>query len=321
MMQWARLGGVVGLVALSALSACVDAPPVPPPPVAEDLPPPPVPPVPVPPQLSAASQALAAYYARLQADLLAQGLLRGDASPADAPFTDAMLARDFVRIALFDEYVEEGGDLRPQARISRLRRWEGPVRVSVEFGPTIPAAQQTRDRASVGAYVARLARLTGHSIRQTGAEVANFHVLFLNEEDRLALEPRLRALAPGIADASIRAVLNMPRSTYCLVVGFSEGDSPVYAQAIVIIRGEHPDLMRLACIHEEIAQGLGLVNDSPEARPTIFNDNEEFGLLTVHDEMLLKILYDPRLTPGMTAAEAAPIARQIAAELLGGEPV
>ena len=47
--------------------------------------------------------------------------------------------------------------------------------------------------------------------------------------------------------------------------------------AVAIVRGEHPDLMRLSCIHEELAQGLGLANDSPYARPSVFNDDEEFG--------------------------------------------
>jgi hypothetical protein len=87
-----------------------------------------------------------------------------------------------------------------------------------------------------------------------------------------------------------------------------------------LIRGEHPDLMRLACIHEELAQGLGLANDSPRARPSIFNDDEEFGLLTSHDELLLKMLYDGRLETGMAAAEAAPIARVIARELMNSGP-
>ncbi|WP_372802367.1 DUF2927 domain-containing protein, partial [Paracoccus seriniphilus] len=48
------------------------------------------------------------------------------------------------------------------------------------------------------------------------------------------------------------------------------------------------------------------------------NDDEEFALLTRHDELLLQILYDPRLRPGMTAAEATPIVRSIATELLDG---
>ena len=42
-------------------------------------------------------------------------------------------------------------------------------------------------------------------------------------------------------------------------------------------------------------------------------------LLTTQDELMLQMLYDPRLTPGMTAAEAAPIARVIAKELMAKE--
>ncbi len=68
-----------------------------------------------------------------------------------------------------------------------------------------------------------------------------------------------------------------------------------------------------------MSQGLGLSNDYPLARPSIFIDDEEFGFLTTHDELLLKMLYDKRLRPGMTEAEARPIVEQIAAELMGGD--
>ena len=54
-------------------------------------------------------------------------------------------------------------------------------------------------------------------------------------------------------------------------------------------------------------------------RPTIFNDDEEFALLTVQDEMMLKILYNPALRPGMTLQEARPIVERLASQLLGGE--
>ena len=63
---------------------------------------------------------------------------------------------------------------------------------------------------------------------------------------------------------------------------------------------------------------MGLANDSPAARPSVFNDDEEFALLTRHDELLLRMLYDPRLRPGMTEAEARPIITDIATELTGG---
>ena len=93
----------------------------------------------------------------------------------------------------------------------------------------------------------------------------------------------------------------------------------VPAETFAVIRAEHPDLLRLSCIHEEIAQGLGLANDSPTARPSIFNDDEEFALLTRQDELMLKMLYNPALRPGMTEAEARPIVESLAASLVGGD--
>jgi hypothetical protein len=267
--------------------------------------------------LSPESRALRRHYQRVQDDLLAQGLLRTDGGGPGARFTDTMLARNFVRIALFNEYLDTGGRLRAQDNVSRLRRWETPVRMAVKFGATIPPAQRRADRAAVGDYVARLARVSGLEMSIT-VQNPNFHVLFLNEDDRAGLPARLRRLFPGITETTLRAVTDLPRATFCLVLASSARGGPGYDRAVALIRGEHPDLMRLACIHEEIAQGLGLANDSPQARPSIFNDDEEFGLLTHHDELLLRILYDDRLRAGMTAAEAAPIARDIAREIMGG---
>jgi len=83
-------------------------------------------------------------------------------------------------------------------------------------------------------------------------------------------------------------------------------------------RAEPPDLLLFRFIHEEVSQGLGLANDSPSARPSIFNDDDEFALLTTHDEQLLSILYDPRLSPGMTAGQARETVRKIATEKVGG---
>ncbi|WP_369385330.1 hypothetical protein [Limimaricola cinnabarinus] len=68
------------------------------------------------PTRSAASQALSQHYARLQSDLVTQGLLRGDGGGPDTPFTDTMLARNFIRIALFDEYVPMAKPCAPRRR-------------------------------------------------------------------------------------------------------------------------------------------------------------------------------------------------------------
>lgn len=326
MQMGVKLRRVLGLMALTAcgftLSACVDNPadiPALVTPVAVVVPPPP-PPAPVAlvdPPRSTASQELSLYYRRLQNDLLAQDLMRGDGGGADTPFDADMLARNFMRIALFDEFAPGGGTQTAQPTPGVLRRWDQPIGMNIEFGPTVPTAQRVRDTASIGAYAARLSRLTNVPIRQNAIN-ANFTIMVLNEDDRAGFEGRLRSLIPGIEDASVRTFLALPRDLFCIVISVSRNNAPTYERAVVLIRGEHPDVMRLTCVHEELAQAMGLPNDSPQARPSIFNDDDEFGLLTTHDEMLLRMLYDPRLQPGMTVEQAAPIVRQIAAELVGG---
>ena len=107
--------------------------------------------------------------------------------------------------------------------------------------------------------------------------------------------------------------------TYWAGAAVAAGDNPNgYPAAIAVIRAENPGLLRLSCVHEELAQGLGLANDYPAARPSIFNDDDEFALLTEQDELMLKMLYDPRLRPGMTAKEVNPRTRIIARELTEG---
>ena len=263
------------------------------------------------------SRALQARYAALERNLLAQGLLRRDGGGPDAMFSRDQLVENFVRIALFDEYRADADRLIQSETASRLRRWSGPVRIGVEFGPSVPQAVRRGDTAEIERYAARLARATGHPV--SIAADPNFLVLVLREDERRAIGPRLRELVPGISDVAVRTIETMPPSILCLALAFAGGPAAAdYARAVAIVRAEHTDLMRLACYHEEIAQGLGLANDSPAARPSIFNDDEEFATLTRHDELLLSMLYDRRLSTGMTAREALPIARAIASDLLGG---
>jgi len=293
--------------------------------VPPSVPAPPSPPSPTPaPQVnkvtpqSEISRKQADHYARVQADLLTRGLMRVGGGGPDTPFTRRNLVDNFIRIAMFDEYTTSGGRIIAKATKSPLRRWEQPIRMKIEFGPSVPLAQRSKDRATIASYIRRLSHLTGLPMRLTNGP-ANFTVLILNEDERRAAAPRLLKLVPTINPLSLRTVTEMDQSTFCLVFARSDDqNTSTYSRAVAVIRAEHPDLLRLSCFHEELAQGLGLANDSPAARPSIFNDDEEFALLTHHDELLLQMLYDDRLRPGMTVEEVRPIAEQIAAELMGG---
>ncbi len=262
------------------------------------------------------SRTLGLYYARLQRDLQSQGKMRVE---SDGETFDAeTLARDFERIALFSEYVEVGGRYVAQQNEAQLRRWERPVRIQLHFGASIDPRTREEDRRRIANYAARLHRVTGHPI-DVVASGGNYHVFVASVDEQRELAPQVIAVEPGLSRSTVNEITLLGRNTYCAVYASSASDRPdSYVSAIAYVRAEHPDLFRLSCYHEEIAQGLGLANDNPHVRPSIFNDDEEFALLTAHDELLLRILYDRRLRVGMTATEAHPIVRQIARELLGG---
>lgn len=265
---------------------------------------------------SQASQSQRDFYAAAERRLVAQGRLRRDRVPLDAPVDAEILARNFIRIALRDEYSQTAGGLVAQPRPAPLRRWRAPVRLQLEFGAATDMASRPAWRAEVADYAARLSSATGHPV-SLAAEGGNFTVLVLTEDERRAIGPRLPQLVPGIPAQDVALITDLPAAITCSVFAYSQGGAAEYARAVAVIRAELPPLLRASCIHEELAQGMGLANDDPGVRPSIFNDDEEFALLTRHDEMLLQILYDARLRPGMTEAEATPVIRQIARELLG----
>lgn len=267
---------------------------------------------------SAASQALRAYYAGVQAELLSQGLMRTDSGAKDAPFSARMLANNFVRIAFFDEFDSSSGTLVARPTEKRLRRWDKPVRVGLAFGASVPKEKHAIERARVSSFLARLSRITGHSIKLANSDI-NFHLQILSTDDIKAIGPTVRRADPTIGTAELQSIIDMPESTYCQVTYSIDENTNLIERAFAVIRAEHPDLLHLSCLHEEITQGLGLPNDSPAARPSIYNDDQEFALLTPMDELMLKMLYDKRLSPGMSITEARPIIDHLAEALVGGD--
>lgn len=307
-----RLQGAA-LGAALALAACT----APPPPPAPEPAPPPAPVVTAPEPETPASAALKAHYLRVQTALLSEGLLRTEMAPYDAPFTDRNLMENFLMIAMHEEYSGGQISMRRSGAPIPLQRWVAPIRVSVLFGPAVPKAQVAADRARVASYFARLSRVSGHPIILT-TQNPNFWVHIATVDERAGLAPVLEAEMPGLTAGQIGSVTHMDDTTYCQVLTQTDEASSTYARAVAVIPSEHPDLMRLACFHEELAQALGLPNDSNAARPSIFNDDQEFALLTKQDELMLRILYDPALRPGMTEAEARPIVQSLASRLMDG---
>ncbi len=246
----------------------------------------------------------AAAYAAFETEQRTEGKLRTETAPADVPYDASDLVRNFERIALHREadFTKSGGNRNWTA--NPLQRWDGPLRYRL-FGSGVTQA----DRAEVAKLMHRVGELTGLKISESRTD-PNFWILISTPDERDDISSDLAQGNSWLANDF--ELWRNNRYVHCLGDNrFSGDDRNRFSDGLVVIGSEVGGVMRRACLHEEIVQIIGLANDHPEVRPSIFNDDGEFALLTKHDEHLLRILYDPRLEPGMTAEEAMPIVRRI----------
>lgn len=112
-----------------------------------------------------------------------------------------------------------------------------------------------------------------------------------------------------------QAILRAAAGSRCFAQLLGEDGRPgTIAAAVVLIDSEGSPVQRRACIHQELVQSAGLPADACHYRPSLFCNADFPQTTTPADEILLRTLYDPRLRPGMTPAEAMPIARRIIRE-------
>ena len=245
-------------------------------------------------------------YVAYQVALRAMGDLRTERSPLDAPYDRQDLIRNFERIALRHEADASVPASEANWQPNGLMRWEGPLNYRL-----VGSAVTDEDRTEVRQLMRLVARLTGLEVTEADRDL-NFLILITTPPEREFYAEQLGQLNPAL-----EATFDFWRRTSSVICVannlFSGSDSNRIVAGLVAIGSETTGLLRKACLHEEIVQALGLANDHPEVRPSIFNDDSEFALLTEHDEHLLRILYDRRLRPGMTADEAIPLVRRIVA--------
>ena len=215
-------------------------------------------------------------------------LILADAAPADAQSrtrwpSPQTLARQFERIAFSSEF---GGEYRA----GRLIRWQGPIRV----------------------------RLVGHYPDRFRVEVAR----------QLAELRQLSGLAIDIVEASGEAAPAPMTIEFSTSRGGTTFDPEAPCRTLIwetghVIRkvqiyiAPYPDEVRRHCIAEEMTQALGLADDSKILRDSIFNDASARQRIAPWDALMVRILYDVRLKPGMHKREAMPLVRRIIAEQMG----
>ncbi len=255
------------------------------------------------------------YYSRLEERKTSLGLLRQDGGGADTPFDVNDIVEAFEQLAFYNEYDIDKNKLLPNSNAVSLAKWKSNTNILVRFGNSIDKKQKDKDLLEVNSLIRNLSEITNHKI-EFSQQNENMYVVIANQEEIKALIGEIGLTRPEFDPTRIPIITQLPKDIHCMAMtSMSSEPNSAISSALVIIRSELPEIMRRACFHEEIAQSLGLTNDSHFARPSIFNDDDEFATLTKFDEILLRILYDHRLQPGISEKEAAQLVKQIATEI------
>ena len=255
------------------------------------------------------------YYNRLEKRKLSLGLLRQDGGGTDTPFDAEDIVEAFEQLAFYNEYKIGENQLLPNTDMVNLGKWNSNINISMRFGNSVAAKQKDKDLLEIHNLLFILSEATKHKIKISNKNI-NMYIVVGNQKEVAELISKIGTNLPEFDPKRIPIITKLPKDIHCLAMtSMSAGPNSEIKSALIIIRSELPKLMRIACFHEEIAQSLGLTNDSHLARPSIFNDDDEFATLTRLDKILLRILYDNRLKSGISQQNSSQLVRKIAKEI------
>ncbi|KGA02064.1 hypothetical protein KP05_09215 [Cobetia amphilecti] len=200
-----------------------------------------------------------------------------------------VLTDSFMEVALKREY-------QPGSSAS-LVRWQAPIKVRVDS--QLGNSRMQRQMSEV--QFRHLAAITGQPLSfVSSAGEANLRIAFIARDhmtrEATAYVGKQQAATPGMRKAL--------REGVCLTL-FKTGPDHAITSGLILIPTDYArQKARLVdCIVEESAQLMGLPNDSDKVFPSIFSDVTVDTWLSPLDYVLLKMLYAPELSPGMSAAQ------------------
>ena len=221
-----------------------------------------------------------------------------DLSTASGPVTTIMGARTSSpqrsNAEIAQDYLDLVFTMESGRVIPRFSRFEGPITVSLA-GNVPPSAYQDLDR-----LVSRFRSEAGLDIQATGTgAAASITVEFL---------PRgtMQNVVPNAACFVVPRVASW--KDYRARKGTADLDWTTVQQrtqvAIFVPSDTTPQEVR-DCLHEEIAQSMGPLNDLYRLPDSVFNDDNFHTVLTGFDMLVLRMHYSADLQIGMTRAEVA----------------
>jgi hypothetical protein len=197
--------------------------------------------------------------------------------------SNADIARDFLEL----EFNLESGRTLPV-----FTRFEGPL--TVRFAGDVPETAP----ADLARLMQRLQSEAGLSLTMVDANAA-LTISFLPRRMLQSNDPNVACfVAPGVSTwPEYRSNRGKDRLDWALLTKRDH-------MAIFIPSDVSPQEVR-DCLHEEVAQSLGSLNDLYRLPDSVFNDDNFHTVLTGFDMLMLRIHYDSDLANGMTQDQVA----------------
>lgn len=206
----------------------------------------------------------------------------------------SILVEDFETLAF--------GPIQRESDNSKLQKWVDPVRISINFDQSLSAEERLADLSQVLALTSRLEHYTGHPIRLTETS-PNVQIWVMD---------RARIMALG--ENSQQLIREQISSNCTLQMTPYQSPEKGLSEATIYVVTEPNKESRQHCYRQLIAQSLGLTGGMGQL-PSILSADPKTTEFTSHDDLMLRILYDPRLQAGITRDEARPIVQMLANEL------
>lgn len=203
------------------------------------------------------------------------------------------IQQSFESIALGSEYSDQ---------LPQIRKWQQPIFFSFQHD----VADKTLHEKLSATHLQQLSAITGHSILPaTESAPANLQIIFTDESRLLGYLRDDIKLNGNIA-------YQLSRNSVCIAHFSVNHRSEIHrAQVIIPVDRARAHAKLLACIVEELTQVMGLPNDDVAVFPSVFNDRSHDNFLSGLDFVLLKLLYQPALKPGMDKQQSRTVLETI----------
>jgi hypothetical protein len=224
--------------------------------------------------------------------------------PVSPPLAREVLSLDkyvdyFDRIAFRSEYATSK---TPHF----LRKWPGSIIKFKIGGLKKPAAKY---RATIARHSKALARYGAPDFVEIGGQTPGEDLIFMFVRTDGMMK------AGRLLEKNEKVLRQMARGR-CYFLSYYMPDGKL-VKGMIVVNSELPDVNIRHCLLEEMAQSLGLPNDSPVVSPSLFNDQEQRLTLSQIDKVLVRTLYDKKLKHGMPRTLALETARKIISGLMG----